>query len=174
MPDLVSYISNWAWKKDGDDDDDDDTSRSGNLVDKEEDGGGVGNACNLRNLRLNHALTETMRYSLHPPHVLERDSSSSSSFVPVPGASFPICSYDGDGGGADAAVADEYPSDRFCGLFRTTFNDHGLCYTFNNVRLGSLGGSDDGLEGGNRKNYPIRWDDEARLEQLHFTFFCLV
>ena len=93
-----------------------------------------------------------MRYSLHPPHVLEK--SDERRFSSVPGAAFPVCSYDGDVGGLGAAgVVGEYPSDRFCRLFQTTFNDHGLCYTFNNVRLGSIDGQ---KEDDDVQNCPIR------------------
>ena len=166
VPNLVSFISNLDRKEDGDDGDNG-ASSSSSAYDVE-----GSDFCELKDLKLSHDLAETMRYSLHPPHVLEEEEeedvdgfsddymdkddgkgnvggdSSSPDFSAVPGAAFPVCSYDGDLGGADSASVSEYPGDRFCRAFQTTFNDHGLCYTFNNVHLGTLDGKEEEEGGG--------------------------
>lgn len=82
-----------------------------------------GSACDLSGLVLSPRLTETMRYSLHPPHAFEDGGAG----LPVPSPAFPVCRYDGQ---------DDDPASATCRSFQTTFNDYGLCYTFNNVRLG--------------------------------------
>ena len=66
---------------------------------------------------------DTMKKSLHPPHAIENGKI-------VPGAAFPFCKYGSREG--DGILLREY-SERYCNSFQTTFNEHGLCYTFNNV-----------------------------------------
>ena len=65
-----------------------------------------------------------MRMSIYPPHVKEHQNM-------IPDAAFPICAYAGQ---EEGIKVKEYQNDKFCSSFQTTFNDHGLCYTFNNVQ----------------------------------------
>ena len=77
----------------------------------------------IKSIGLDSELLDTMKKSLHPPHVVENGRV-------VPNAAFPFCNYGRREG--DGVQLPEY-GDRFCDDFQTTFNDHGLCYTFNNV-----------------------------------------
>ena len=46
---------------------------------------------------------------------------------------FPLCLYTNKH--KEGTVLGEYKGDTYCDAFQTTFNDHGLCYTYNNVKL---------------------------------------
>lgn len=76
--------------------------------------------------------------SLQPPHPIE------SSGEIVPNAAFPFCFYGsskyGSLEGNESVAGTFLPSyqEHYCNVFRTTFNEHGLCYTFNNADQGSI------------------------------------
>ena len=53
-------------------------------------------------------LLDTMRKSIHPPHVIDNDRI-------VPNAAFPFCKYDGDD--SDGTLLPEY-GDRYCNAFQ--------------------------------------------------------
>ena len=74
-------------------------------------------------IRFDSELLDMMKKSLHPPHAIENGKI-------VPGAAFPFCKYGSREG--DGIVLPEY-GERYCNSFQTTFNEYGLCYTFNNV-----------------------------------------
>ncbi len=58
----------------------------------------------------------------------------------VSSPAFPYCSYNSDDRSGIAHPA--YNNSRFCNDFQTTFNEYGLCYTYNNVRLAFEKGKD--------------------------------
>ncbi len=70
-------------------------------------------------------LIQIMRDSVHPPHVISKEGK------PVPQSAFPTCVYDG---GAEGITVPRYDSP-FCNKFQTTFNEIGMCYTYNNYEL---------------------------------------
>ena len=55
------------------------------------------------------------------PHVIDRSGRPRSQ------AAFPVCIYDGS--------QDGYAGNPYCNMFQTTFNEHGMCYTYNNYEL---------------------------------------
>lgn len=72
-----------------------------------------------------------MTASIHPPHVTDSDG------LRMPNPAIPHCSYNqGADDEVDSLILDEYETDFFCRSFQTTYNDHGLCYTYNNIQLG--------------------------------------
>ncbi len=77
----------------------------------------------IERIGIDSELLDTMKKSLHPPHVLENGKI-------VPNAAFPFCKYGSREG--DGILLPEY-GERYCNAFQTTFNEYGLCYTFNNV-----------------------------------------
>ena len=77
----------------------------------------------VKSIGFDSELLDSMKKSLHPPHVVENGRI-------VPNAAFPFCKYGRREG--DGVLLPDY-GDRFCDDFQTTFNEHGLCYTFNNV-----------------------------------------
>lgn len=69
--------------------------------------------------------------SLHPPHAFGEEGI-------VPSPAFPFCSYGSESTQTNETVGaffTEY-EEQFCNAFQTTFNEHGLCYTFNNADQG--------------------------------------
>lgn len=82
-------------------------------------------------LNLTKTLLDVMRFSIHPPHVAEVEADFSIRQMPQP--LFPFCWFrDQLDSGIKYGAYDEH----YCHSFQTTFNDHGLCYTFNNFDLG--------------------------------------
>ncbi len=79
-------------------------------------------------------LLRAMEMSLQPPHLIRSRQDNVTNFAP--NAAFPFCFYGSQTG--DDAEGDFVPDyqDYYCNAFETTFNDHGLCYTFNNVEQG--------------------------------------
>ena len=77
----------------------------------------------IERIGIDSELLDTMKKSLHPPHVIENGKI-------VPNAAFPFCKYGRREG--DGILLPEY-GERYCNDFQTTFNEYGLCYTFNNV-----------------------------------------
>ena len=57
----------------------------------------------------------------------------------IPNAAFPFCFYSSETVGT---YLDDY-KEYYCNAFQPTFNEHGLCYTFNNPDAGL----DDNLQG---------------------------
>ena len=49
-------------------------------------------------------------------------------------AAFPVCIYDGGQDGYEVDK-DGYGGNAYCNMFQTTFNEHGMCYTYNNYEL---------------------------------------
>ena len=45
-----------------------------------------------------------------------------------------MCIYDGDQDGFEINK-EGYGSNAYCNKFQTTFNEHGMCYTYNNYEL---------------------------------------
>ena len=71
-----------------------------------------------------------MQTSLHPADMVDREGRQ------VPNTGFPLCLYEDDDQDSVGLKFPEYPEDRFCNSFQPTFNEYGLCYTYNNVKLG--------------------------------------
>eukprot|EP00094_Tigriopus_californicus_P011134 TCALIF_10745-PA protein Name:"Similar to ppk28 Pickpocket protein 28 (Drosophila melanogaster)" AED:0.17 eAED:0.17 QI:0/0/0/0.66/1/1/3/0/792 len=99
--------------------------------------GRVKDQCDLANVKFGEELIDIMRTSLHPPHAIDEEGKV------VPNAAFPYCWYDNKR--QEGAKLDQYPEGRFCNAFQTVFNDHGLCYTYNNFKLGMENISKDSL-----------------------------
>ena len=49
-------------------------------------------------------------------------------------AAFPVCIYDGNQDGYEINK-EGYGNNPYCNMFQTTFNEHGMCYTYNNYEL---------------------------------------
>ena len=49
-------------------------------------------------------------------------------------AAFPVCIYDGSQDGYEIDK-EGYGGKSYCNKFQTTFNEHGMCYTYNNYEL---------------------------------------
>ena len=71
-----------------------------------------------------------MEMSLHPPHAVMEGITGSKQIVP--NAAFPFCFYSSETVGT---YLDDY-KEHYCNAFKPTFNEHGLCYTFNNPDRG--------------------------------------
>ena len=69
-----------------------------------------------------------MSHFSHQPHVLDRRGRPKSQ------AAFPVCIYDGKQDG-DEIDKEGYGGTAYCNKFQTTFNEHGMCYTYNNYEL---------------------------------------
>ena len=50
-------------------------------------------------------------------------------------AAFPVCIYDGSQEGYEIDKKEGYGGNAYCNKFQTTFNEHGMCYTYNNYEL---------------------------------------
>ena len=74
-----------------------------------------------------------MTSSLHPPHVVDHKGDLN------PSPAFPLCLYNMKKDEGQRLPSRVYPDTRFCNAFQTAFNDHGSCYTYNNVQLGFYG-----------------------------------
>jgi hypothetical protein len=83
-------------------------------------------------LKIDPELLRVMQMSLHPPHAMETDVKGHKHVVPNP--AFPYCLYGSKakGQGTYWNAYQEY----YCDAFQTTFNEFGLCYTFNNADQG--------------------------------------
>ena len=62
------------------------------------------------------------------PHVIDRKGRPQSQ------AAFPVCIYDGSQDGYEVNK-EGYGGNPYCNMFQTTFNEHGMCYTYNNYEL---------------------------------------
>ena len=69
---------------------------------------------------LNPEVMKVLQMSLHPPHAMQNNKLQSS-------PTFPYCFY---------GSATETGQEHYCNGFQTTFNEYGMCYTFNNVQQG--------------------------------------
>ena len=78
----------------------------------------------IRNEKLLWALV----LSLHPPHIKRKIKENQEDMVPNP--TFPFCIYDSEDQKRDGSGEEIV---KYCDAFEPAFNDHGLCYTFNNV-----------------------------------------
>ena len=63
---------------------------------------------------------QILQLTLHPPHAVHNKKIVSS-------PTFPFCFY-----GSEGRLGQEH----YCNAFQTTFNEYGLCYTFNNAHQG--------------------------------------
>ena len=75
-----------------------------------------------------------MQMSLHPPHVLRQedknsDSNHSNNHI-INRPHFPFCYYSSDSESVGEKL-DEY-NEYYCNAFQPSFNEYGLCHTFNN------------------------------------------
>lgn len=85
-------------------------------------------------LKIGSDLLRVMQMSLHPPHALDQQGAEDGKVVPNP--AFPFCFF---GAGKNKAEQGAYLSayqEHYCNSFQTTFNEYGLCYTFNNADQG--------------------------------------
>ena len=69
---------------------------------------------------LNPEIMQILQLTLHPPHAVHNKKIVSS-------PTFPFCFY-----GSEGRLGQEH----YCNAFQTTFNEYGLCYTFNNAHQG--------------------------------------
>ncbi len=84
------------------------------------------------------SLLSVMKQSVHPPHVAEKFNGSQPEVQPVHGSAFPFCLYDKETNKDTGLKFGPY-GERYCNSFQTTVNEVGLCYTINNVDLGTSG-----------------------------------
>ena len=66
-------------------------------------------------VRFGPELLDTMRKSLHPPHLIEKNLFDKDEIIP--NAAFPFCKYDGDD--EDGTLLPEY-GDRYCNAFQVS------------------------------------------------------
>ncbi|XP_059093651.1 uncharacterized protein LOC131888743 [Tigriopus californicus] len=109
LPDLVHYLNDHG----------------------EIDSARLSNITNHFRLNLTKTLLNVMRFSIHPPHVAEVQEDFSIRQMPQP--LFPFCWFRDQ---LDSGIKYGPYDEHYCHSFQTTFNDHGLCYTFNNFDLG--------------------------------------
>ena len=76
----------------------------------------------LTDWSLNPEIMQVLQLTLHPPHALHNKKMVSS-------PTFPFCFY-----GSEGRLGQEH----YCNAFQTTFNEYGLCYTFNNAHQGTV------------------------------------
>ncbi len=88
----------------------------------------------LEKLSMSTELLRLMRTSLHPPHkVIRAGAAGRRKPEMTPNAAFPYCYYqDKD----EEGVRHGPYGARYCDSFQTTFNEMGLCYTYNAGDLG--------------------------------------
>ena len=87
-------------------------------------------------LKVSPALLRAMKVSLHPPHAIEIDEANQHI---MPNPAFPFCFYGSQMKNQPAKQHGSYIEayqENYCNSFQTTFNEHGLCYTFNNADQG--------------------------------------